>query len=92
MRAIPGGLVLEPIPADFSIATTDDGAAIRWAGMINGQRYVLGLRPERTPEAIDQATNHLRTGVWQLNEFARLGRDDLMAYAHADRHRNRKKA
>lgn len=92
MRAVPPDLAIDPIPADFTITTEDDGGVISWRGTIAGQRYALGLRPPRTAAAIAEATEHLRIGAWQLGEFARLGRADLMAYAHPDRHRNRKKA
>lgn len=89
MRSVPSDLILDPVPHDFDPTITDDGKVLRWAGTIGGRRYVIGLRPRRSPADLQRARDDLRTGVWQLNEFERLGRRDLMAYAHVDRHKNR---
>lgn len=86
MRALPGGLVIDAVPLEFTIQTTDDGATIRWDGQIDGARYMIGLRPARAPAPIAKAKEDLRIGVWQLMEFSRIGRKDLMQYAAADRH------
>lgn len=86
MRTVPGGVEIADMPEDFDPQFTDDGLVLRWVGSINGARYAVGLRPARTAEAIAKAQDDLRFGVWQLHEFARLERPDLMQYASADRH------
>lgn len=91
MRNVPPDLDLAPLPVDFTVALKDDGAVISWSGAIPGATgsYQLGLRPPRTDKAVTEAYEMIRNGVWQLHEFARLGRQDLMQYASKDRHRKR---
>ena len=86
MRTVPADLIVDPVPHDFAPPISDDGAAISWTGTIGGKRYALGLRPRRNPADVTRALEHLREGVWQLHEFERLGRRDLMAYASVNRH------
>lgn len=90
MRNVPADITIAPIPDDFNADITDDGRTLRAAVTIGGVRHELGLRPERTAEQIGQAREHLRHGIWQLHEFARLDRPDLMAYAHSQRHTRRR--
>lgn len=91
MRDLPADLIIDPTPHTFDPPITDDGAVLRWSGLIAGERYAIGLRPARTAAALDKARDDLRYGAWQLHELARLGRKDLMVYAHQDRHLNRVK-
>lgn len=86
MRTVPADLTIEPMPDGFDPPITDSGAVLKWIGTIAGGRYMLGLRPDRSTAALAKAYNDLRFGVWQLQEFARLQRPDLMQYASADRH------
>lgn len=80
---------INPIPDDFSPPISDDGRLLKWLGMIGGKRYELGLRPARDAASLLAARVELRGMIWQLNEYQRLGRADLMAYAAVDRHRAR---
>jgi hypothetical protein len=91
VRNLPPDLEMAPLPDDFTIALKDDGRVIRWDGSIPGAAgsYQLGLRPPRTDKALTEAAEMIRNGVWQLYEFARLGRPDLMQYAARDRHKKR---
>ena len=86
MRTVPADLDFQPMPDDFSTPITDDGFIIKASVQINGASYELGLRPARDNISIDAARENIREGIWQLYEFARLGRADLMAYADTKRH------
>lgn len=86
MRTVPTDLTIEPMPGGFDPPIADSGTVLKWIGTIAGGRYMLGLRPDRSTGALAKAYNDLRFGVWQLQEFARLGRLDLMRYASEGRH------
>ena len=90
MRNIPNDIAFAAMPDDFEIEITDDGRTLRSEATINGNKYELGLRPERTAEQIGAARKHLRIGMWQIHEFVRLDRLDLAAYAHSARHTKRR--
>lgn len=77
------------IPEDFAPPISDDGRLLRWRGTIAGKRYELGLRPERTEQAIAAARAMLRQQVWDLHECARTGNCDAMTHASVDRHKAR---
>lgn len=91
MRSVPSDITIAPIPDDFAIAIMDDGRTLKTKGRLNGLLYEIGLRPERTETAMAAARENLRIGMWQLHQFAELGRSDLMAYAAVDRHTNRRR-
>ena len=90
MRTVPPDLNFEPCPDDFVTPITDDGFILKASVMLNGASYELGFRPTRDSVSIAAAREDLRQGIWQLNEFARLDRPDLMAYASSQRHTARR--
>lgn len=90
MRTVPSDIDFQPCPDDFTITILDDGVKLKTSVVLNGASYELGLRPTRDNVSIAAAREDLRQGIWQLNEFARLDRPDLMAYASAQRHTARR--
>lgn len=89
MRIVPSTVEIAPIPHDFTIPIeVDDNGTVRTKMRIGGLLYELGLRPDNDGEVASREI--LRNGMWQLTEFERLGRQDLMAYAAADRHARRR--
>jgi hypothetical protein len=95
MRTVPADVSINPMPDGYTVAIADisspsqANALLKATAFIHGQRYELGLRPPRDDASIADATAMLTLGVWQLNEFARIGRPDLMAYASVNRHKSR---
>lgn len=91
MRNVPAGLDINQMPGGFDPPLSDNGQVIKWEGSIDGARYAIGLRPSRMATDLAEARKNLRKGVWQLMEFSRLGRQDLMLYAAVDRHSDRRR-
>ncbi len=96
MRNLPAGLVLDPMPEDFTahIVVTPDGRTLKWSAQVSTPKGPLrveyGLRiGDGGPKTITDAIASITATAWQTTELARLGRDDLLAYVRTDRHTNR---
>lgn len=90
-RSLPPGVEINPMPADFAWALLDDGKVIKAVVKIDDALFEVGLRPAREKAAMTAAAKDLTERVWQLLEFHRIGRTDLMAYADVNRHAGRKR-
>ena len=85
MRPIPADLQLDPMPTDFTCNITQDKGTLKATAVIDGESYEIGIRGMGTADEIA----YLKGSVWQLHEFSRVGRVDLMRYASAHRHTRR---
>lgn len=91
---IPRGISdqIRDMPADFAPTFVDHGRYVRWSTTLrpDGSPPVpveLGFSKASGKADMAAETENLRAGAWQATELARLGRADLLAIAHPDRHK-----
>jgi hypothetical protein len=87
VRTVPDDVQINPVPDPYCPAVSISDHIVSWRGSIKGApgAYEIGLRVFDQAEQ-PEITRNVREGVWQLHEFARIGRHDLMAYASTTRH------
>lgn len=74
------------MPADFTPMLSQDAKRVFWRGSVAAPaqqpvKILLGF-PLKDPQAAEKT----RQAVWQVQEYARLNRMDLVSWARADRH------
>lgn len=78
-----------PCPADFAPTLTDNGRSIAWRGTVTvhspGRSTPL-LVEYGLSKSDPDARERVRAAVWEIKELARLGREELLGFARADRH------
>ena len=91
MRQIPADLQdqVRPCPQDFTVPIREADAYLAWKGAIETSAGRIACEIGFQHD-VPNARELIRQAVWQLQEFGRLNRPDLMAYARGDRVQARK--